>query len=106
MMGAKAMLLTKIAAKMEGGDVERPWITSTSYKAALDAVIQARHRNGISQRQLAERLGKPRSFVSKIESRERRLDFVEFIAVARALDLEPADFMKVIVAVVPEPVEI
>jgi transcriptional regulator with XRE-family HTH domain len=69
--------------------MQRPWITSPSYKAALDAVIAARHRQGVSQRVLASRLGKPQSFVSKIESRERRLDFIEFIAVARALQLKP-----------------
>jgi len=79
--------------------MERPWITSPTYKAALDAVIDARHGQNLSQRQLADRLGKPRSFVSKIENRERRLDFVEFVEIARALGLEPAELLGRVVAV-------
>ena len=48
---------------------------------------------GLSQRDLAERLGKPRSFVSKVEHRERRRGFVEVVAVARAMKLIPAELM-------------
>jgi len=80
--------------------MERPWITSPAYKAALDAVIDARHGQKLSQRQLADRLGKPRSFVSKIENRERRLDFVEFVVIARALGLEPVELLRRVVAVI------
>jgi len=70
--------------------MRRPWVTSPSYATAINLIIAARTQAGLSQRDLAERLGKPRSFVSKLESRERRLDIVEFIAVTRALGLDPA----------------
>lgn len=69
--------------------MRRPWVTSPSYEAAINHLIDARKAAGLSQRELADRLGKPRSFVSKLESRERRLDIVEFIAYTRALGLEP-----------------
>lgn len=69
--------------------MQRPWVTSEAYEAAITVVIQARKAKPLSQRELADRLGKPRSFVSKIENKERRLDFVEFIVVARALGLSP-----------------
>jgi hypothetical protein len=68
--------------------MRRPWVTSPSYEAAISHLIEARKVVGLSQRQLAERLSKPRSFVSK--SRERRLDIVEFLAYTRALGLNPA----------------
>lgn len=41
------------------------------------------------QHQLAQRLGSPQSFVAKYEGGERRLDLVEFIAIARAVEADP-----------------
>jgi transcriptional regulator with XRE-family HTH domain len=84
---------------------ERPWVRSPSYEAAIGAIIAAREAAQLSQRQLAERLGKPRSFVSKLETRERRLDIVEFVAVARALGLEPRELLGHVLAVLSGPIE-
>lgn len=85
--------------------MQRPWVTSAAYDAAITVVIEARQAEGISQRDLAARLGKPRSFVSKIENKERRLDFVEFVVVARALGLQPAALMSVVDTVLPAQVD-
>jgi len=41
-------------------------------------------------RRIADRLGKPQSWLAKVEGCERRLDLAEFIALARAMDMEPA----------------
>ena len=84
---------------------ERPWVRSRSYEAAIGAIIEARRTRGLTQRDLAERLGKPRSFVSKIENRERRLDFVEFVVVARALDISPTNLLAKVVDALNEPIE-
>jgi transcriptional regulator with XRE-family HTH domain len=43
----------------------------------------ARERAGLSQVEVARRLGKPQSFVSKCESGERRVDVVELRDFAR-----------------------
>ena len=43
---------------------------------------------GITQQELAKRLKKPQSFVSKYENGERRLDVVEFLEVATALGFD------------------
>ena len=43
----------------------------------------------ITALEVAERRGKPQSFVAKYEGGERRLDVIEFVAVARALELDP-----------------
>ena len=61
---------------------------------------------GISQRQMAQRLGKPPSFVNKIELIERRIDVLEFIAVAKALGMRPAALMERLVQALPETFEI
>jgi transcriptional regulator with XRE-family HTH domain len=49
---------------------------------------------GLTQAQLAKKLSKPQSFVSKMERGERRLDVVEFDAVARALGVDPIRLLK------------
>jgi len=57
----------------------------------------ARISRGWSQKELANKLGKQQSYVSKYETGERRLDFVETVRISRVLDLEitsliPPDF--------------
>jgi transcriptional regulator with XRE-family HTH domain len=86
----------------KAGGRARPWVASEAYAAGIAAVIAARQSRGVSQRELAARLGKPRSFVSKIESRERRLDMVEFVAIARALEMEPEAMMGLLNDALPE----
>lgn len=53
-----------------------------------------RVRKDITQQQLANRLRRPQSFISKYESGERRLDVIEFIHVCHALDEEPSEVLK------------
>jgi transcriptional regulator with XRE-family HTH domain len=66
---------------------------STRYCQFRKRLTEARINAGISQADLAERLGKPQSFVSKFERGERRLDIIEFLDVAAILGLGPAAFL-------------
>jgi len=50
------------------------------YQGFLVRLREARRLAGLTQAEVAERLGKPQSFVSKCESGERRVDFVELLA--------------------------
>ncbi len=43
-----------------------------------------RHSSGLTQRELAELLKKPQSYVSKYENGERKLDFLETVEVFEA----------------------
>ncbi len=56
--------------------------------------IQARKSAGITQVGLAERLGRPQSFVSKYERGERRLDVIELCEVCHALGIDPVAFLQ------------
>lgn len=56
-------------------------------------LIHARKQAGITQADLATRLKRPQSFVSKYERGERRLDLVEFGEVAKALGTDPVRFL-------------
>lgn len=62
---------------------------SPLYRNILAALIAARKDRGVTQTQLAEALGKPQSYVSKVESGERRLDVAEYIEWCRALSVPP-----------------
>ncbi len=59
----------------------------------LALLRQVRVEAGIGQQQLADRLGRPQSFVSKYETGERRLDILELREVCRALDVPLVDFL-------------
>jgi len=53
------------------------------YDAFLKRLRQARLKAGLTQEEVARRLGKPQSFVSKCESGERRVDVVELTRLAK-----------------------
>ena len=73
-------------------------VFSDRYQAFLVGLITARREAGLTQVDLSKRLGKPQSFVSKIETGERRLDFVEFIDVARAIGVDELQLAAKILA--------
>ena len=63
-------------------------IHDARYKGLIDALLQARREAGLSQSELAQRLGTRQQFVSKYESGERRLDVVKFIDIGHALNVD------------------
>ena len=80
--------------------MKRSWVGSGPYRAAITTIVEERTAAGVSQRELARRLGKPPSYVNKIELLERRMDILEFVLIAEALESDPADlFSKVVKAV-------
>jgi len=64
------------------------------YAKLREQFIQARKSTGLTQVDLADRLGRPQSFVSKYERGERRLDVVEFCEVCHALGVNPVAFLQ------------
>jgi transcriptional regulator with XRE-family HTH domain len=55
---------------------------------------ELRKHHGLSQAEVAKRLNKHQSFVSKYESGERRLSVIEFIDVVRALGADPPAVLR------------
>jgi len=67
----------------------------TDQQARLrEQFIRERKRVGLTQVGLAQRLGRPQSFVSKYERGERKLDLIEFCEVCRALEVDPVSFLR------------
>jgi ribosome-binding protein aMBF1 (putative translation factor) len=100
-MGTLARPDTCAAERDGAATVQRGWVVSTDYRALVGALAAFRHECGVSQRELARRLGKPPSFINKIELFERRLDVLEFIAIAEALERTPNDLLKALRAHLP-----
>lgn len=63
------------------------------YADLIQGLIEARKNAGLTQQEVADALGKPQSYVAKIEGCERRLDIAEFVEYARALDWIPAELL-------------
>ena len=64
-------------------------VFTDAYASVIACLLRLRKRQGISQVELARRLGKPQQFISYVEKGERRIDVVEFYAFAKALDADP-----------------
>jgi transcriptional regulator with XRE-family HTH domain len=69
-------------------------IFSKQYDLLRQLLIAARQRNGFTQTQVAAKLNKPQSFVSKYERGERRLDVIEFLEITRVLDADPSSLIE------------
>lgn len=69
----------------------RRWVSSLSYDVVVQTLVAARREAGISQAELAKRLGKPPSYVAKVELKERRVDVVEFVEFLRAAGASEAN---------------
>jgi transcriptional regulator with XRE-family HTH domain len=69
-------------------------IFSFGQEKLQELLREVRTKAGFSQVELAKKLGRPQSFVSKYESGERRLDLVELREICKALKISLTDFVK------------
>lgn len=67
---------------------------SPAYKRLCAALIGARTAAGLNQTELAVRLSKPQSYVSKVETGERRLDVIEYAEYTTALGSDPTRLLR------------
>ena len=70
------------------------WVSSATHRAIIAALVNARGEAGMTQRDLAVRLGKPPSYVGKVEAIERNLGMLEFVEWAEALGVSPSDLLS------------
>lgn len=71
----------------------RKTILTPEHKLLVDQLRSLRESIPLTQRELATRLGRPQSFVSKYEAGQRRVDVVELAEICVALDSDLAEFV-------------
>lgn len=62
-----------------------------------EVLTRIREREGLKQSDVAARLGLPASYLSKVENGTRRLDVIELIRIAEALEVDAADVIREVV---------
>ena len=75
---------------------------SEPYAEMLRTLVNARRAAGMHQTDLADQLGKPQSFVSKVERGERRLEVIELILVVRAIGVNEVSCLRAVAAAIPK----
>lgn len=69
-------------------------VHNTVYKDLIARLLPARTAAGLTQQDVADALGKPQSYVAKVEGLERRLDVIEFLEFAKAIGIDPMPVLR------------
>jgi transcriptional regulator with XRE-family HTH domain len=84
-----------------------PRSTSTeAYAVMVETLHELRLREGLTQGQLAAKIGKPQAFISNVERGARRIDVIEFCVLAKVLNTEPVSLFAHILSRMPGDIEI
>ena len=60
----------------------------------IDSLKSLRKKHGLTQRDLAKKLGVAHCFVGRAETCERRLDIMDLIRILRAFDFTDREILK------------
>lgn len=81
-------------------------VFTDAYGELLSLLVETRKAAGVTQVELAKRLNRPQPFVSYLERGERRIDVIEFCAIARALEIDPSALFNQLLAKLPDQIDI
>lgn len=76
-------------------------IRSAGHIALVQALVEARRACGLSQSELAMRLGCHQSFVARVEGKQRRVDVVEFVVWCRAMEADAIAILRKVMDATP-----
>jgi transcriptional regulator with XRE-family HTH domain len=69
-------------------------IYTKTHRSLVKRLVRARKAAKLKQEEVAEKLGKTQSYVSKIESGQCRLDIVQIKELAAVYKKDPKDFIE------------
>lgn len=68
--------------------------SSEAYARLSELLTEARKQSGLSQQEVADRLGRPQTYVSRVERGTRQMDLVEFMELAEVIGIDAAEFIR------------
>lgn len=68
-----------------------PTIASPRHNALVELIIEERKKAGLTQTDVARRLGRYQSVVATLESGQRRTVVIEFLELAEAIGFDPTN---------------
>jgi transcriptional regulator with XRE-family HTH domain len=72
-------------------------LRTARHRRLMAALVDVRTKAGVTQRELARRLDRAHSYVSRVEKGDRRLDVPEFIQWCEVLSMDPVEVIRRIV---------
>ena len=69
-------------------------VTTAEYDALIAVITEARIAAGATREGLSKKLGQSLPYIRKIETKVRRLDAVEMLQIAAALELDPVELYR------------
>ena len=73
-------------------------LTDPRYRVMVDQLVVLRHEAGLTQRDVADRLGVVQAYVWKVEKYQQRLDPLQLVEWLRAIDADEKKFLIEVVA--------
>ncbi|GAJ96101.1 helix-turn-helix domain-containing protein [Rhizobium rhizogenes] len=78
-----------------GDDVTKT-LGTKRHRALIALLIENREAKGLTQTDLAGKLGEYQSFVARLESGQRRVDVIEFLELAEILGFDAAQALSAV----------
>ncbi|PVM91761.1 XRE family transcriptional regulator [Caulobacter radicis] len=69
-------------------------IFDETHRRMTALLVSVRRGAGVTQAELARRVGRSQSLISLVERNQRRVDVIEFVALCRALDQDPEQMFE------------
>jgi transcriptional regulator with XRE-family HTH domain len=72
-------------------------LSSPQHPTLVQFLREVREASGVTQVELAKHLGRDQSSISLLERGQRRVDVIEFIRIAEALNIDPVELFASVV---------
>lgn len=79
---------------------------SAAYRTFIDVLAAARKEAGLTQTEVGDKIGRRQTHISIIETGVRRVDVVEFCAIAKAMGYDPVELFARVYRALPDELDV